>query len=86
MRRRLGALDLASLHAAGADVGLADMAVLVANRDLLDVGLEPAVRHAMRMADVTASRRLLAADFTNFRHCNQLRCNAFTRAKALLPN
>ena len=79
----LGALDLASLHAAGADVGLANTALLVANGDLLDVGLEPAVRHAVRVADVTTSRGLLAANFTNLRHCYQLRINAFHHGKTV---
>ena len=44
------------------------MAILVANRDFLDIGLEPAVRYAVRMADVTASRRLLTANLANLRH------------------
>ena len=73
----LGPLDLAGLHAARADVGLAHMTALVANRDFLDVGLEPAVRHAVRVADVTAGGRLLAANFANLRHSYQLRITAF---------
>ena len=75
--RELGALDLAGLHAARADVSLAHVAVFVADGNLLDVGLEPTVGHAMRVADVTTSSRLLAANFTNLRHCYQLRINAF---------
>lgn len=64
----LCALDLPGLHAARADVSLAHMAVLVADGDLLDVGLEPTVCDAVRMADVTACRRLLTADLANLRH------------------
>ncbi len=64
----LCALDLAGLHAARADVSLAHMAVLVADGNLLDVGLEPAVRYAVRMADVAAGRGLLTADLANLRH------------------
>ena len=80
-KRGLGALDLAGLHAARADVGLAHVAALVADGDLLDVGLEPTVGHAVRVADITASGRLLAADFTDLRHSYQLRCNAFHEGK-----
>ena len=76
-QRVLRARDLAGLHAARADVGLAHMALLVANRDLLDVGLEPAVCHAVRVADVTAGGGLLAANFANLRHVHQLRKTAF---------
>ena len=64
----LRAGDLASLHAARADVGLADMALLVADRDLLHVRTEHAVGHAMRVADATASRGRLTANFANLRH------------------
>ena len=45
--RTLRADDLAGLHAARADVSLADMALRITDRDLLDVRAEPAVRHAM---------------------------------------
>lgn len=63
----LGALDLASLQAFGADVRLAYMAVL-ANRHLLHVGLEGAIGHTVAMADGTPGARSLAADFTNLGH------------------
>ncbi len=43
----LSALDLTSLHAAGANVGLADMTLFVTNGDLLDVRPKPAIRHAV---------------------------------------
>ena len=79
----LGALDLAGLHAAGANVGLADMAALIADGDLLDVGLKPTVGHAMRVAYITSSGRLLAANFTNFRHCYQLRIYAYHNGKTV---
>ena len=82
----LCALDLSGLHAARANVGLADVAVLVSNRDRLNIGLEPAVRHAMRVADVAASGRLLAADFTNLRHIYQLRFTISPRQMPLIPN
>ena len=64
----LRAGDLAGLHAAGADVGLADVALLVADRDLLHVRTEHAVGHAMRVADATARRGRLTANFANLRH------------------
>lgn len=64
----LCAFDLSCLHAACADIGLAHMAALVADGDFLNVGLEPAVRDAVRMADVTACRGLLTADLANLRH------------------
>ena len=59
----LRAGDLAGLHALGADVGLADMALGVLDGDLLDVGTEPTVRHAVGMADVTTGNGALTADF-----------------------
>ena len=68
MRGNLGALDLAGLHATGADVGLTDMAVVVTDGDFLDIGLEPTVRHAVRMAHVTTGRGLLTANLANLRH------------------
>ena len=43
----LGALHLAGLDAVGADVGLADMALRIADRDLLDVRAEPTVGHTV---------------------------------------
>ena len=64
----LCALDFASLHALGADVGLAHMTLAIADGDLLDVRAEHAVGHAMRVADAPASNRLLTADFANLRH------------------
>lgn len=66
--KALRAGDLAGLHAAGADVGLADVALLVADRDLLHVRTEHAVGHAMRVADATARRGRLTANFANLRH------------------
>ena len=72
----LGALDLASLHAGGADVGLADAALLVADGDLLDVRAEHAVGHSMRVTDATTERRGLAANFANLRHNYQLHVRA----------
>ena len=83
MRLRLGALDLAGLHAAGADVGLADMAVLVANRDLLDIGLEPAVRHTVGMAHIAACRGLLPANLANLRHIINSIESHFTTVKTV---
>lgn len=86
----LRAHDLAGLHALGADVGLADMAVRLANRDLLHVRAEDAVRHAMRVADVAAGNGMLAADFTNSRHTDHsvtidsVRACKPTMTKALL--
>ena len=65
----LCALDLAGLHAAGADVGLADMALGVADGDLLDVRTEDAVGDLVRVADIAACYGVLTADFTYFRHC-----------------
>ena len=82
--KTLCALDLACFHAAGADVGLANVAVLILDGDLLDVGAEPAVRDAMRVADVAPSRRLLAANFANLRHVYQLHLNAFQSAEAAI--
>ena len=56
----------------GADLVLvrvvADMALLVADRDLLHVRTEHAVGHAMRVADATARRGRLTANFANLRH------------------
>ena len=72
----LRALDLASLHAARADVGLADAALLVADGDLLDVRTEHAVGHSMRVADATTERRGFAANFANLRHNSQLHVRA----------
>lgn len=86
----LGALDLTGLHAGRADACLADMAVLFANRDLLHVRAEDAVRHAVRVADVAAGDRVLAADFTNSRHTDHsvtidsVRACKPTMTKALL--
>ena len=76
--RRCGlcAFDLASLHAGGADVGLADAALLVADGDLLDVRAEHAVGHSMRVTDATTERRGLAANFANLRHNYQLHVRA----------
>ena len=71
-RRLLGALDLAGLHATRANVSLAHMALGVADGDLLDIGLEPTVRNAVRVADITTCSGLLAAYFTNLRHSYQL--------------
>lgn len=51
--RRLCALDLASLHALGAHIGLLDLAVQL-NGDLLYVRAEHTVGHAMRVADVAS--------------------------------
>ena len=64
----LRAGDLAGLHAAGADVRLADAALLVADGDLLDVRTEGAVAYAMRVADATTSNRCLTADLAYFGH------------------
>lgn len=72
----LRALDLAGLHAAGADVRLADAALLVADGDLLDVRTEHAVGHSMGVAHATTERRCLAANFANLRHNSQLRVRA----------
>ena len=68
----LRAGDLAGLHAAGADVGLADVALLVADRDLLHVRTEHAVGHAMRVADATTSDGCFTADLANLDILNQL--------------
>jgi hypothetical protein len=57
------------------------MALVVTNRDLLDVRLKPAVRHAMRVADIASSLGLLTANLTNLRHVYQLRFNAFHHGK-----
>lgn len=43
----LRALDLTCLHAAGADLRLAHMTLCITNGDLLDVGLEHSVAHAV---------------------------------------
>ena len=68
----LCALHLAGLHALGADVGLAHMAVLILDGDLLDVRTERAVRDAMGVADATTSNRGFTANFANLGHVNQL--------------
>ena len=70
--RRLGALDLAGLHARGADVGLTHAALRVLDRDLLHVRTEHTIRHAMGVADATTSNRGLTANFANLRHSYQL--------------
>ena len=64
----LGALHLSGLHAGGAHVGATDMALRVANGDLLDVGTEHAVAHTVRVADATTSNRCLTADLAYFGH------------------
>lgn len=64
----LGALHLSGLHAGGAHVGATDMALRVANGDLLDVGTEHAVAHTVRVADATTGNRVLTANFANLRH------------------
>lgn len=69
---KLCANDLAGLQALGADVGLADMAVVV-NRDFLHIGAERAIGYLMRMADATTGNRSLTANFANLRHLYQLR-------------
>ena len=71
-RECLCALDLASLHALRANVGLADMTLGILNRHLLDVGTEYAVGNAVGMADVSTGNRGLAADFTYLGHVYQL--------------
>ena len=68
----LRAGDLAGLHALRADVGLADMTLSVLDGDLLDVGTEPAVRHAVGMADAATSDGALTANFANLRHYSSL--------------
>ena len=64
----LCALDFASLHALGADVGLAHMTLAIADGDLLDVRAEHAVGHTVRMGHATTGNRLLTADFADLRH------------------
>lgn len=64
----LGALYLASLHAAGAYIGLAHTALRVLDGDLLDIRAEHSVRYAVRVADVAPRNRMLTANFANFRH------------------
>lgn len=39
----LGALHLASFHAAGANIRLANVAFVIADRDLLHIGAEDAI-------------------------------------------
>lgn len=50
----LGALHLSRLHAAGADTGLAYMAILVLDGDLLHIGLEYPVGDTVGMAHVVS--------------------------------
>ena len=57
----LSADDLTSLHALGANVGLANLAV-IRDGDLLNVGAIYAIGHTMGMADVTARVGTLATD------------------------
>lgn len=68
----LSALDLASLHAVGADVSLANLALCVLDGNLLHVRTEGTVGHAVGVADATTSRGGLTANFTNLGHFNQL--------------
>lgn len=68
----LGALHLTSLHALRAYIGLTDVTVLVLNRNLLHVGAEHTIGHAMRVADAATRRRGLTANFTNLRHRSSL--------------
>ncbi len=68
LRKRLGALDLAGLHAAGADVGLAHSTLGVANRNLLNIGTEGAVGDFVGVADAATGDWVLSADLANFRH------------------
>ena len=68
----LSALDLTSLHAVGADVSLANMALCVLDGNLLHVRTEGTVGHAVGVADATTSRGGLTANFTNLGHFNQL--------------
>lgn len=77
-----GALDLASLHAVRAHVGLVDMTALVLDRDLLYVRTEHAVRHSMRVADTAPRDGSLTANFTNLRH----RSHSITFGSGLIEN
>ena len=77
----LRALDLAGLHALRADVRLADMTLFVLDRHLLNVGTEPAVRHAVRVADVAPCARRFTANFTNLRHRSSLHVRWFLIGK-----
>ena len=64
----LSAFDLAGLHATGANISLADMTVFIADRDFLNVGLEPTIGYAVGVADIASRRRSLAANLANLRH------------------
>lgn len=72
----LSALDLTGFHALGAHVRLFDPAVHL-DGDLLHIGTEYTVRHAVRMADVASGNRRLTADFTYLGHTNHSRSYGF---------
>ena len=63
--------DFSCLEALGTDVGLVRMTIRY-DGDLLDIGFDYAVSHAMRVADVTPGRRVLATDRTDLGHCKLL--------------
>ena len=65
--RKLGARDLAGLHARRAHVHLANLTV-IQNGDFLDVGTERTLADAMGVADATTGHRVLTANFTNLGH------------------
>ena len=69
--RELCALDLAGLHALGANVSALYFTV---NLDgyLLDIRTEGTIAYAMGVADATTSAGCLTADLANFGHSNQL--------------
>jgi len=60
--------DLVGLEALGADVDLLRR-TLNQDRHALDIRVDHPVRYAVRVADVAASRRLLAANGANLGHC-----------------
>lgn len=63
----LSALDLASLHALGANISTLYLAVNL-DGDLLDIRTEGTIGNAVGVADVTTSARCLTADLTNLGH------------------
>lgn len=65
-RARLCALDLSSLHAAGADIGLANLTLGITDSDLLDVGTEDPVGDLVGVANVVTRHRVLAANLAYF--------------------
>ncbi len=61
----LGLGDLSSFQAAGANARLANMAALIADGDLLNIGTKSPVAHPMGVTDAATSNRVLSAYFAN---------------------